>query len=171
VKFVLKMFLLAWLVQLAGAGILPEFLPRTLTPNLVLPFVIYTGFHSGMVAGSVVSFLLGNLADIFTGVVPGMNGLLCLVTFSLSHAIRKRFFLQSPVFQFAAILLLVVVNDLTLVLVFRMIPAVNFIPLDFTGWMIPEALVSSIAGIAIFSALGAMDDRRWSRAGGRLVVD
>jgi rod shape-determining protein MreD len=70
-------------------------------PNLLLPIVIYLGVSPdvSIVRGSVVSFALGYLLDLFSGNLMSLQTFLMVATFMLARGAGLRLFLRGPLFQ------------------------------------------------------------------------
>lgn len=74
-----------------------------LTPNVVLPIVIFLGASQGveLIRGAAFSVVLGYLLDAFSGSALGMNMFLCVVTFYSIRGAGLRFILRGIPFQMA----------------------------------------------------------------------
>ncbi len=85
-------------VQGALAAVFPL---GAITPNLILPTVIFLGVSPDVhiVRGVVVSFVLGYLLDVFTGNPMSLETFICVATFLVSRGAGLRLFLRGPAFQ------------------------------------------------------------------------
>jgi len=72
-----------------------------LTPNLLLPMVIFLGVQQGVhvVRGALLSFLLGDLLDAFCGSPMGLQTFVLVATFMVARGAGIRLFLRGTLFQ------------------------------------------------------------------------
>lgn len=72
-----------------------------LTPNLLLPMVIFLGVQPevGVLRGTMISFVLGYLLDEFCGSPLGLSTLVLVATFMVARGAGIRLFLRGALFQ------------------------------------------------------------------------
>jgi rod shape-determining protein MreD len=154
-------FGLSLLVAQSALGTLIALHP--LSPNLLLPIVIYLGVSPdvSMVRGSAVSFVLGYLLDLFCGNLMSLSTFIMVATFMLARGAGLRLMLRGPAFQ---VLLTFVVGMLAsgAVLALR---AIFEAPAPFeagTAWdtlrsLLGPALVTALFAPLVFPAARRVD--------------
>lgn len=77
-----------------------------LTPNLLLPIVIFLGVQQDVqvLRGALISFVLGYLLDMFCGSPMGLSTFVLVATFMAARGAGIRLFLRGSLFQIALVL-------------------------------------------------------------------
>lgn len=78
-----------------------------LTPNLLLPIVIFLGVQQDVhvLRGAAISFLLGYLLDMFCGSPMGLSTFVLVATFMAARGAGIRLFLRGAPFQVGLVLI------------------------------------------------------------------
>lgn len=119
-----------------------------LTPNLLLPIVIFLGVthEVHVLRGALISFLLGYLLDMFCGSPMGLSTFVMVATFMAARGAGIRLFLRGALFQVSLVFVAAIVAGGT-VLALRAI----FSPPEAFPLVMPA---SGLAGdiVALFSS-------------------
>lgn len=87
------------------SAIAARFPIHPLTPNLLLPIVIFLGVQQDvhLLRGAAISFVLGYLLDMFCGSPMGLSTFVLVATFMAARGAGIRLFLRGALFQVALV--------------------------------------------------------------------
>jgi rod shape-determining protein MreD len=121
------------------------------TPNLVLPLIIFLGVHEGSMArGALLSFALGYATDLFASAPIGLLTFTTMATWWLSRVAAVRLSAQTiPTQMFLALMFALFESAivLTLLTIFGVDPQR---PVEISSVVLPHAIVTSLCSPPIF---------------------
>lgn len=90
-----------YLLLIVQSAIAARIALHPLTPNLLLPIVIFLGVQPdvGLLRGALISFVLGYLLDEFCGSPMGLQTFVLVATFMVARGAGIRLFLRGALFQ------------------------------------------------------------------------
>jgi rod shape-determining protein MreD len=90
-----------YLLLIVQSAIAAHIALHPLTPNLLLPIVIFLGVQPevGLLRGALISFVLGYLLDEFCGSPMGLQTFVLVATFMVARGAGIRLFLRGALFQ------------------------------------------------------------------------
>lgn len=88
------LFVLGVTTAFVQSTLLRSVLPPSFVPDPILLLVVYASLSFPSGRGMALCFLLGLLADLFSGAPEGLNASFALLLFLLNRAIRERVFLK-----------------------------------------------------------------------------
>jgi rod shape-determining protein MreD len=138
--------LLAVMLQ---ASVIPVYISDSFKPDLLLIVTVYLALRGSFKVGSPLSWFLGLLKDIFSGLYLGLNAFVFLVIFLVIKNVADRLYAESE-FLFvltvlAATLASATINILLLVM-FTNIPGIAY---AFFSVLIPHVLTNAFAASLI----------------------
>jgi rod shape-determining protein MreD len=121
------------------------------TPNLVLPMVIFLGVHEpSMARGALLSFALGYATDLFASAPIGLLTFTTMATWWLSRVAAVRLSAQTKLTQMFLALLFALFESaivLTLLTIFGIDPQR---PVEIASVVLPHAIATSLCAIPVF---------------------
>src|SRR4029077_14975840 len=75
------------------------------TPDLLLIMCVYLGLHQHSVAGALGAFVLGDLQDIFSGSVAGLNAFAMCVVFAIVYLTSRRLWVDNAISKIVLVFL------------------------------------------------------------------
>lgn len=84
--------LVALVVQ---ASVLPVFLEKSFRPDLLLIIVVYVALRGSFETGIPLSWMLGLLKDVFSGLYLGLNAFTFLIIFLIIKSVAERLYAES----------------------------------------------------------------------------
>lgn len=94
-RAMLLFFCLVTAVLVLQVAVLPVFLRPSFKPDLLLVIMVFMALRSSFQIGAPLSWLLGLLNDIFTGLYLGLNAITFLIVFILIRSVSDRLYADS----------------------------------------------------------------------------
>jgi rod shape-determining protein MreD len=123
-------------------SVLPVHLASPFKPDLLLIAMVYLALRGPFETGAPLSWLLGVLKDIFSGLYLGLNAFTFLVIFVVIKSISDRLYAESSelfVVTVTVASLVCVVADMLLLVMFTSTPAISY---SMTSGLVPHLLVN-----------------------------
>lgn len=166
------MRVLSVLLATVGAVAIQTTLDRWFTHgtiDLVLVVVVYTALATGRVSGLLTGSFAGLVQDALSGGVIGVSGLSKTVVGYVVGILGTQFIVAHTFSRFVVFILATMVNDLLFMGVYELLGLRHFgAPYASVAG---EAFGNALVGVLAFKASellpGALERRRFSRAGGR----
>jgi rod shape-determining protein MreD len=125
------------------SSVLPIFIASPFKPDLLLVFVVLLGLRGSFKAGAALSWVLGLVKDVFSGLYLGLNALSFLVIFMVIKHVSERLYAESaPLLVIAvsiATLSCISINLLLLVM-FATSPGIAY---SMSAGLVPHLLVNA----------------------------
>ncbi len=110
----------------------------------VTVIVIYLGFTRTLLRGSLISFLLGYMTDLFSGGFAGLYTLVLTTIFFLTRMIRNRFYTKELLFRMGTVFLLSFLGGIVMFLVLMIDQPVFELYPKFFSYLVSVALFNAI---------------------------
>lgn len=124
------------------ASVLPVHLASPFKPDLLLIAMVFVALRGPFETGAPLSWFLGVLKDVFSGLYLGLNGFTFLIIFVIIKSISDRLYAESSelfVVTVSVATLFCVVADMLLLVMFTSTPAISY---SMTSGLIPHLLVN-----------------------------
>jgi rod shape-determining protein MreD len=125
------------------SSVVPIYIASPFKPDLLLVFVVFLGLRGSFTAGAALSWALGLVKDVFSGLYLGLNALSFLVIFMVIKQVSDRLYAESaPLFVIAvciATLSCATINLLLLVM-FAATPGIAY---SMSAGLVPHLLVNA----------------------------
>ncbi|MBI3399133.1 MAG: rod shape-determining protein MreD [Deltaproteobacteria bacterium] len=109
-------------------------LPSLLIPDVILIMTIYLGFHNASIEGVLTTFILGYIADVFSGGIIGLSSFTLILIFLITTGLSKTITLNSMLVKIAGTIFLSIVKGIF-----------TYIALIFLNQAIPFYIIFPIA--------------------------
>lgn len=121
-----------------------------LTPNLLLPIVIFLGVQQDvqLLRGALISFLLGYLLDMFCGSPMGLSTFVLVATFMAARGAGIRLFLRGAPFQIGLVLVAALIAGGTALALRAIFSPPEAFPLEMPASGIVGDVAAAITGEA-----------------------
>ncbi|HIJ95223.1 MAG TPA: rod shape-determining protein MreD [Desulfuromonadales bacterium] len=109
--------------------VLPVFLLPAFKPDLLLVLMIFMALRGPTGSGALLSWLLGALSDVFSGLYLGLNAVTYLVVFLVIKGVSDRLYAESAllfVLTTAGVTLAVFTLNMILLLMFTATPGIAY---------------------------------------------
>lgn len=130
-------------------NIFPAYLADPFKPNVLLIFVVYFGFRSGLRFGAPCSFLLGLIQDSFSGIYFGLNAFSYLLIFTLYHEVAARLYTGSRTLLVLGTLLAIVINASIQFLLLLLFSTSDGAFSSIFGAILPQGLATAIVSACV----------------------
>ena len=127
------------------ASVLPVYIAASFKPDLLLVIVVYLGLRGSFQTGTPLSWLLGLLKDVFSGLYLGLNAFTFLVIFLAIKNVADRLYAESDflfVVTVAVATLAATTCNLLLLIMFTQTPGIAY---SMTAGLIPHLLTNAFA--------------------------
>ncbi len=109
--------LLGFFLAVIQTSLFSFFPLNLLKVDFLLILTIYVGFYRTPFKGISLSFLLGNMLDVFSGNPAGLYAFLRVLSCSLSKALSSKIFLEGVLLQIGVVFALSIVDSLAMVMI------------------------------------------------------
>lgn len=92
---ILLLFCLVTTAMVLQVAVLPVFLRPSFKPDLLLVIMVFVALRSSFQIGAPLSWLLGLLNDVFSGLYLGLNAITFLIVFFLIRSVSDRLYADS----------------------------------------------------------------------------
>ena len=154
------MLILAGLVAVLVQATIFSYLPGgRIKPDLLLIVVLYVGFFLPPTEGGVLSFLLGYLADLFSGPVMGLFTFTRVVAWFLSKLASGVLHVKSTPAQTIFVAVYSGIDALVLVGALRLFGGPDYPAPELDTGVLWRALLNAIAAPFVITGLSRLDRR------------
>ena len=148
---ILKIIMIVYAALLFQVTILPAYFADPFKPNLLIIVVAWLSLREGGVRGALLSFLLGLIADCFSGHYLGLNAFSFLTIHLVMRKVAGRLYTDSLYLMILVVFLATLLNGIIhLLLLFLFSLAGGIYTALFAG-LLPQALVNALAASLLFS--------------------
>jgi len=122
-----------------------------ITPNLILPLIVFMGVHEySVVRGAALTFVLGYSLDLFAGAPIGLFTFVSVSIFVLSRAAGVRLAAQTVLTQFALALGFTLVESASVLMLIAIFGKNPYAPRALLGLVLPHALATAVLSPVVF---------------------
>lgn len=144
IKF-LKIAMIVYAVLLAQVTILPAYLADPFKPNLLIVVIACLGLRAAGWRGAVPAFLLGLIADCFSGIYLGLNAFSFLAIYLILSKVAVRLYTGSLYLTVLVVFIATFVNGLIHLLLLLLFSVADGIYATLLAGLLPQALVNALA--------------------------
>lgn len=122
-----------------------------ITPNLLLPLIVFTGVHEySAVRGAALAFVLGYALDLFAGAPIGLFTFVCVSIFVLSRAAGVRLAAQTVLTQFALAFAFALFESICVLMLVAIFGKNPYSPRALLHLVAPHALATAVVAPVVF---------------------
>jgi rod shape-determining protein MreD len=147
----LKIVMIVYAALLLQVTVFPEFLADPFKPNLLIIVVAWLSFREGGVQGVLLSFLLGLIADCFSGHYLGLNAFSFLIIHLVMRKVSGRLYTDSLYLMVLVVFLATLLNGINHLLLLFLFSLAEGIYATLLAGLLPQALVNALATSLLFS--------------------
>jgi rod shape-determining protein MreD len=151
IKF-LKIVLIVYAALLAEVTLLPAHVADPFKPNLLILAVATLGLREGGWHGGVLAFLLGLIADCFSGIYLGLTAFSFLCIYLVLRKVAGRLYTDNLYLMVLVVALATVANGVVQLLLLLMFSVAGGVYAVLLPSLIPQALVNALAASLVFGA-------------------
>ncbi|MEI6306017.1 MAG: rod shape-determining protein MreD [Deltaproteobacteria bacterium] len=127
------------------SSILPVYLAGPFKPDLLLIIVVYLALRSSFKFGSPLSWMLGLLKDVFSGLYLGLNAFVFLIIFLAIKNVADRLYAESSFLFVLTVITATLASAIINLLLLVMLTNVPEIAFSITYGLIPNVLTTAFA--------------------------
>ncbi|HEY6872491.1 MAG TPA: rod shape-determining protein MreD [Geobacteraceae bacterium] len=151
IKF-LKIVMIVYAALLVQVTLLPAYLADPFKPDILILFVAWLGLRGGGWRGGVLAFLLGLIADCFSGLYLGLNAFSFLFIYLVLRKVADRLYTDSLYLMVLVVSLATFVNGFVHLLLLLLFSVADGVYATLLPGLIPQALVNALAASLLFGA-------------------
>jgi rod shape-determining protein MreD len=151
IKF-LKIVMIVYAALLVQVTLLPAYLADPFKPDILILFVAWLGLREGGWRGGVLAFLLGLIADCFSGLYLGLNAFSFLFIYLVLRKVADRLYTDSLYLMVLVVSLATFVNGFIHLLLLLLFSVADGVYATLLPGLIPQALVNALAASLLFGA-------------------
>jgi rod shape-determining protein MreD len=150
IKF-LKIVMIVYATLLLQVTVLPAYIADPFKPNLLIIVVAWLSLREGGVQGVLLSFLLGLIADCFSGHYLGLNAFSFLTIHLVMRKVAGRLYTDSLYLMVLVVFLATLLNGINHLLLLFLFSLAGGIYVTLFAGLLPQALVNALAASLLFS--------------------
>ena len=147
----LKIVMIVYAAILFQVTILPAYLADPFKPNLLIIVVAWLSLREGGARGVGLSFLLGLVADCFSGHYLGLNAFSFLAIHLVVRKVAGRLYTDSLYLMVLVVFLATLLNGLVHLLLLLLFSLAGGLYATLLAALLPQALVNALAASLLFS--------------------
>jgi rod shape-determining protein MreD len=122
-----------------------------ITPNLILPLIVFMGVHEySAVRGAALAFVLGYSLDLFAGAPIGLFTFVSVAVFVLSRAAGVRLAAQTMATQFALAFGFALFEGVSVLMLIAIFGKNPYSPRALLNLVVPHALATAVCSPIVF---------------------
>jgi rod shape-determining protein MreD len=150
VKF-LKIVTIVYAALLVQVAVFPAYFADPFQPDLLVLVIVYLGLREGGWHGGVLAYLIGLVADCFSGICLGLSAFSFLAIYLAMRNVSGRLYTDNLYLMVMVAFLATLVNGLIHLLLLTLFSAAADIYSTLLPALIPQALVNALAASVIFA--------------------
>lgn len=156
----LKIVMIVYAALLLQVAVFPAWFADPFKPNLLVLFIAYLGLKEGGWRCGIAAFLLGLVADCFSGVYLGLNAFSFLFIYFVLMMAADRLYTDSLYLMVLVVFLATMVNGLLHLLLLVLFSVAGGVYATLLPGLLPQALVNALAASLVFgvSSHGAREE-------------
>jgi rod shape-determining protein MreD len=156
----LKIVMIAYAALLVQETVFPAYIADPFKPDLLIVAVAYLGLREGGWHGGALAFLLGLIADCFSGLYLGLNAFSFLCIYLALRHMAGRLYTDSLYLMVLVVLIATFGNGLIQLLLLLLFSVADGIYATLLPALLPQALVNALVASLLFGApsFGARED-------------
>jgi rod shape-determining protein MreD len=147
----LQLILVAYVALLVQVAVLPAYLADPFQPNLLIIIAVYLGLREGGWHGGVLVFLLGLVADCFSGIYLGLSAFSFLAIYLAMRKVSDRLYTDSFMLILLVVFLATIVNGFLQLLLLLLLSEAAGIYKTLLPALLPQALVNALSASLVFA--------------------
>jgi rod shape-determining protein MreD len=147
----LKIIMIVYAALLLQVTVLPAYIADPFKPNLLIIVVAWLSLREGGVYGVLLSFLLGLIADCFSGNYLGLNAFSFLTIHLVMRKVAGRLYIDSLYLMVLVVFLATLLNGINQLLLLFLFSLADGIYASLFAGLLPQALVNALAASLLFS--------------------
>lgn len=144
IKF-LKIIMIVYAVLLAQVTVLPAYLADPFKPNLLIVVIVCLGLRVAGWRGALSAFLLGLIADCYSGIYLGLSAFSFLAIYLVLSKVAVRLYTDSLYLTVLVVFIATFVNGLIQLLLLLLFSVADGIYATLLAGLLPQALVNALA--------------------------
>ena len=147
----IKIIMIVYAALLLQVTVLPAYFADPFKPNLLIIAVAWLSLREGGVHGVLLSFLLGLIADCFSGHYLGLNAFSFLTIHLGMRHVAGRLYVDSVYLMVLVVFLATLLNGINQLLLLFLFSLADGIYSSLFAGLLPQALVNALAASLLFS--------------------
>lgn len=158
----LKTIMVVYAALLVQVTVLPAYIADPFKPNFLILIVAYLGLRGGGWHGALSAFLLGLVADCFSGIYLGLSAFSYLTIYLVLRRVAVSLYTDSLYLMVLVVFTATLGNGLIHLLLLLIFAVADGVYATLLAGLLPQALINALAASLLFGipSLSAREEAR-----------